>query len=120
MGPDTEPVTFVGRTEGRIVPARGPHSFGWDPVFEPEGTGQTYAEMDPEAKNKISHSLYLAICASNVPCAGLTAQLPCEPCKPRSELKETLSKCKIIWQYPDTALKRLLHSRKHKHEKRGK
>jgi len=54
-GPDTEPVTFVGRTEGRIVPARGPHSFGWDPVFEPEGTGQTYAEMDPEAKNKISH-----------------------------------------------------------------
>jgi len=54
-GPDTEPVTFVGRTEGRIVPARGPHSFGWDPIFEPEGTGLTYAEMDAEAKNKISH-----------------------------------------------------------------
>ncbi|KXZ50041.1 hypothetical protein GPECTOR_18g21 [Gonium pectorale] len=36
-GPDTEPVVFVGKTPGRIVPARGPTDFGWDPVFEPEG-----------------------------------------------------------------------------------
>lgn len=28
---------FVGRTPGRIVAARGPTDFGWDPVFEPEG-----------------------------------------------------------------------------------
>lgn len=28
---------FVGITEGRIVPARGPTTFGWDPIFEPEG-----------------------------------------------------------------------------------
>jgi inosine triphosphate pyrophosphatase len=55
VGPDIEPVTFVGQTQGFIVPARGPHSFGWDPIFEPEGTGQTYAEMDAVAKNKISH-----------------------------------------------------------------
>lgn len=32
-----EPKVFVGITEGRIVPARGPTTFGWDPVFEPEG-----------------------------------------------------------------------------------
>ena len=28
---------FVGRTEGRIVQARGPTDFGWDPVFLPDG-----------------------------------------------------------------------------------
>lgn len=54
-GPDIEPLVFVGRTEGRIVPARGPSDFGWDPVFEPFGYGQTYAEMDKELKNTISH-----------------------------------------------------------------
>ena len=41
-----EPVTFVGRTAGKIVGARGPLDFGWDPVFEPdEGGGKTFAEM---------------------------------------------------------------------------
>lgn len=28
-GPGAEPVVFVGRTEGKIVPARGPTDFGW-------------------------------------------------------------------------------------------
>ncbi|EGU12802.1 putative DNA repair-related protein [Rhodotorula toruloides ATCC 204091] len=55
-GPGTEPLIFEGRTEGKIVQARGPTHFGWDPVFEPdEGEGKTYAEMDGVAKNKISH-----------------------------------------------------------------
>ena len=54
-GPDVEPVVFVGRTEGRIVAARGPTDFGWDPVFEADGFGQTYAEMDKDTKNTISH-----------------------------------------------------------------
>lgn len=41
-GPGTEPIIFEGRTEGQIVPARGPTNFGWDPVFEPqEGNGLT-------------------------------------------------------------------------------
>eukprot|EP00898_Chlorokybus_atmophyticus_P000362 jgi/Chlat1/1326/Chrsp118S08660 len=53
--PESEPVTFSGRTEGRIVPARGPPDFGWDPIFEPDGYEQTYAEMPKEEKNKISH-----------------------------------------------------------------
>jgi inosine triphosphate pyrophosphatase len=48
--------TFVGRTPGLIVPARGPLDFGWDPVFQPdEGEGKTYAEMDKVKKNLISH-----------------------------------------------------------------
>lgn len=40
-GPDAEPILFEGRTEGRIVPARGPTHFGWDPIFEVEDTGKT-------------------------------------------------------------------------------
>jgi len=50
-----EILTFVGQTLGKIVPARGPKDFGWDPVFEPEGCSQTYAEMPKDEKNKISH-----------------------------------------------------------------
>jgi len=41
-GPGTEPILFEGRTDGKIVPARGPPNFGWDPVFEAEDTGLTY------------------------------------------------------------------------------
>lgn len=33
----------------------GSGGFGYDPVFQPEGYGITFAEMDPEAKNRISH-----------------------------------------------------------------
>ncbi|MFS7988924.1 putative nucleotide diphosphatase [Helianthus anomalus] len=29
--------------QGKIVSARGPPDFGWDPVFEPEGYDQTYS-----------------------------------------------------------------------------
>jgi Ham1 family len=41
-GPGAEPILFEGRTEGKIVPARGPSKFGWDPVFEVQDTGLTY------------------------------------------------------------------------------
>ncbi|KAJ3511166.1 hypothetical protein NLJ89_g4257 [Agrocybe chaxingu] len=51
----TEPIIFEGRTEGTIVPARGPKVFGWDAVFEPLGFDQTYAEMPSDVKHKISH-----------------------------------------------------------------
>lgn len=54
-GPDAEPELFVGRTAGRIVEARGPPDFGWDPCFEPEGFAETYAEMPASVKNGISH-----------------------------------------------------------------
>jgi len=46
---------FIGRTPGVIVPPRGPTNFGWDPVFQPDGFDKTYAEIDKETKNKISH-----------------------------------------------------------------
>lgn len=55
LGPDSEPVSFSGRTEGKIVPPRGSNDFGWDPVFQPDGYEKTYAEMLKEEKNSISH-----------------------------------------------------------------
>lgn len=54
-GPASEPITFVGKTPGKIVLPRGPNDFGWDPIFQPDGYDQTYAEMSKEEKNKISH-----------------------------------------------------------------
>jgi inosine triphosphate pyrophosphatase len=54
-GPGIEPIVFRGDTPGKLVKARGPTDFGWDPVFQPDGFDQTYAEMDKEVKNKISH-----------------------------------------------------------------
>jgi XTP/dITP diphosphohydrolase len=48
--------TFEGVVEGTIVdPPRGTGGFGYDPVFQPDGFEQTFAEMAPELKNKISH-----------------------------------------------------------------
>ena len=41
--------------QGTIVPARGRKHFGWDPIFQPKGFDQTYAELDPAVKNSISH-----------------------------------------------------------------
>jgi inosine triphosphate pyrophosphatase len=57
---DEEVHVFDGRTNGKIVPPRGPLEFGWDPIFEcSEGdersNGVTYAEMDKTVKNGISH-----------------------------------------------------------------
>ena len=54
-GPGKEPITFVGRCNGKIVKPRGPTGFGGDPNFQPEGYDKTFAELDKEVKNKISH-----------------------------------------------------------------
>lgn len=54
-GPGKEVKIFQGVTKGNIVDSRGPTNFGWDSIFEPEGFDQTYAEMDKEVKNSISH-----------------------------------------------------------------
>lgn len=48
--------TFEGVVEGRIVDfPRGTNGFGYDPVFQPNGFEQTFGEMAPDLKNKISH-----------------------------------------------------------------
>lgn len=45
-----------GRTEGTLVlPGRGAHGFGWDPVFQPAGSDRTFAELTGEAKDAVSH-----------------------------------------------------------------
>ena len=47
---------FVGRCDGRIAAVpRGTSSFGFDPVFIPDGQAKTFAEMTAEEKNAISH-----------------------------------------------------------------
>ncbi|QCC48641.1 non-canonical purine NTP pyrophosphatase [Halobellus limi] len=53
-GADALPVKlFHGRVPGRIVEPRGEGGFGYDPIFEHDGT--TFAEMSPEEKNAVSH-----------------------------------------------------------------
>ncbi|XP_076046191.1 inosine triphosphate pyrophosphatase-like isoform X3 [Oratosquilla oratoria] len=46
---------FHGITHGEIVYPRGDNNFGWDPCFQPEGFDKTYAEMESQVKNTISH-----------------------------------------------------------------
>lgn len=47
---------FEGVVEGFIsTEKRGTEGFGYDPVFSPEETGLTFAELGTEVKNRISH-----------------------------------------------------------------
>lgn len=46
---------FEGRVRGTIVEPRGPEAFGWDPIFIPEGSSKTFAEMSLEEKSTLSH-----------------------------------------------------------------
>jgi XTP/dITP diphosphohydrolase len=56
LGPDGVELTAEGRCDGtmRSEPAGG-NGFGYDPLFEPAGFNQTYAELDEATKNRISH-----------------------------------------------------------------
>ncbi len=54
--PDGECQTFEGRVNGALVwPPRGGRGFGYDPMFLPDGGAETFGEMDPDAKHRISH-----------------------------------------------------------------
>ncbi len=47
---------MTGTVEGEIsTEERGADGFGYDPIFIPENTGLTFAQMGPDAKNAISH-----------------------------------------------------------------
>lgn len=47
---------FTGIVEGEIRKEKtGTHGFGYDPVFEPEQSGKTFAEMTLDEKNTLSH-----------------------------------------------------------------
>jgi len=47
---------FEGIVEGEIIDSpRGRQGFGYDPVFRPSGYERTFAEMDADEKNRISH-----------------------------------------------------------------
>ena len=53
---DAEPLPvklFEGYVPGRIVSPRGDGGFGYDPIFEHDG--ETFAEMDTDRKNAVSH-----------------------------------------------------------------
>lgn len=48
--------TFEGICRGRILKEeKGDKGFGYDPVFKPDEYEKTFAELDPEIKNRISH-----------------------------------------------------------------
>ncbi len=57
MWPDGETRFFEGIAPGHLTwPPRGQQGHGYDPMFVPDGgDGKTFAELTPDAKNKISH-----------------------------------------------------------------
>ncbi len=53
---DGKEYLFEGIVNGTITEEpRGTAGFGYDPLFVPDGYSTTFAEMDSEAKNAISH-----------------------------------------------------------------
>ena len=54
--PDGHVETVEGRVTGTLVwPPRGSHGFGYDPMFQPNGSTQTFGEMEPEIKETFNH-----------------------------------------------------------------
>lgn len=49
-------VVVEGRVDGSLqFPGRGTLGFGYDPIFVPQGSEQTFGEMEPRAKDALSH-----------------------------------------------------------------
>ncbi|WP_339914108.1 RdgB/HAM1 family non-canonical purine NTP pyrophosphatase [uncultured Brevundimonas sp.] len=54
--PDGPCVVVEGRVDGQLTfPPRGDRGFGYDPIFIPDGHDQTFGEMEPTAKDAMSH-----------------------------------------------------------------
>jgi XTP/dITP diphosphohydrolase len=49
---------FEGKVFGTLAwPPRGTRGFGYDPIFVPDGYDETFGEMDPALKNRLSHRM---------------------------------------------------------------
>ena len=47
---------FTGIAKGQITPEKiGNQGFDYDPIFQPEGFTETFAQLSVDLKNKISH-----------------------------------------------------------------
>jgi XTP/dITP diphosphohydrolase len=54
--PDGRELTVHGEMPGRLIrEPRGTNGFGYDPIFVPDGLSLTSAELEPAAKDAISH-----------------------------------------------------------------
>jgi len=54
--PDGHAELFEGTVHGTLVwPPRGERGFGYDPIFKADGRDETFGEMAPAAKHRISH-----------------------------------------------------------------
>ncbi|NQE62049.1 RdgB/HAM1 family non-canonical purine NTP pyrophosphatase [Caulobacter sp. RHG1] len=54
--PNGPAVVVEGRVDGTLVfPGRGTRGFGYDPIFMPDGHDLTFGEMEPAAKDAMSH-----------------------------------------------------------------
>lgn len=54
--PDGEEVEVEGRVDGSLVnPPRGDKGFGYDAMFVRSGDDETFGEIDPDLKHRISH-----------------------------------------------------------------
>ena len=72
-------VEAEGRVEGHLVhDPRGGNGFGYDPIFLHPESGCTTAEMDPDAKNAISHrGAALRALAEKLRDPALRAEIDC-------------------------------------------
>ena len=71
--PDGHEEGFEGKADGVWVwPPRGAHGFGYDPMFVPHGRLETFGEMDPAEKHRISHraAAFALLAASCLPPAA--------------------------------------------------
>ena len=54
--PDGEEALFRGEVHGVLTwPPRGERGFGYDPIFIADDYDQTFGEIDPDLKHRISH-----------------------------------------------------------------
>jgi XTP/dITP diphosphohydrolase len=54
--PNGPAVVVEGRVDGTLTfPLRGTRGFGYDPIFVPDGFDTTFGEMEPAAKDAMSH-----------------------------------------------------------------